>query len=253
MPRIARKFLDTSFFHVIVQGIKKEYIFKKDCYKEQYIYLMNKYKEKHDIEIIAYCVMDNHVHLLIYSNEINNLSNYMHKVNSIYAQYYNKQEHRVGYVYRNRYVSEAITNEHYLIRCIDYIHKNPVKAKRVKKCENYKYSSYEQYIKNIGIATSKIITEVIGKCNYKELFDGLYNDEYFYDVDVDRKEVLEKAICKFCKEKKNSLEEIMKDDYSFKELIEMLKDKNKITYIEMMERFQVSRSKMEKLKLKGRP
>ncbi len=248
MPRIAREYLDTSFFHVIVQGIKKEYIFKKDNYKERYLYLINKYREKYDVEIIAYCIMDNHVHLLIYSDETEKLSNFMHRINTIYAQHYNKQEKRVGYVYRNRYVSEAITNEYYLIRCIDYIHKNPVKAKKVEKCEDYKYSSYHQYIKNMGIATNEKLIEVIGKCNYKELFKELNNDEYFYDVDVDKKEILENVLYKFSKEKKKTLEEIIKEEDLLKELIKLLKEKHKITYVEIMDRFQISKSEMNNLK-----
>ena len=248
MPRIAREYLDTSFFHVIVQGIKREYIFKKDVYKEKYIYLMNKYKAKYNIEIIAYCIMDNHAHLLIYSDKIDDLSNYMHIVNSIFAQHYNKEEKRVGYVYRNRYVSEAINNKYYLIRCIDYIHKNPVKAKIVEKCENYKFSSYKDYMKNTGIAINEKNIEILGKCNYEKLFKELDNQEYFYDVDVDRKEFLENIICKFCKEKEKTIDEITKDSKLLKELIKILKNKYKITYVEIMKRFNITKGKMNNLK-----
>ena len=67
MPRKARKFIGSAFTHNMVQGINKEYIFQKHKQKLKYILTMNKYSEKHNILIIAYCIMDNHAHILTYS------------------------------------------------------------------------------------------------------------------------------------------------------------------------------------------
>lgn len=89
IPRIARKYLNTSFFHVIVQGIGKEYIFKNEIYIRQYLKLINKYSKELNIIIIAYCMMNNHAHFLIETEHKEKMSQLMQKTNSIFAKYYN--------------------------------------------------------------------------------------------------------------------------------------------------------------------
>ena len=100
MSRIARKYLNTSFFHVMSQGINREKIFYKKSYCKKYLNLMQENEKKYNVEIIAYCVMSNHVHMLIYAEKINNLSNFMRMINTSYARYFNWYENRVGYVFR---------------------------------------------------------------------------------------------------------------------------------------------------------
>ena len=70
----------------------------------------------------------------------------MHKVNTLYAIYFNKKYNRVGYVFRDRYKSQAIYSEKQLYTCINYIHYNPVKAGICKIASEYEYSSYNEYI-----------------------------------------------------------------------------------------------------------
>lgn len=251
MPRIARKYLESSFFHVIMQGIKKEFVFRKDEYKERYLQLIYKYKNEYNVEIIAYCIMDNHAHLLIYSEKIERLANFMHRINSIYAQHYNRKEERVGYVFRNRYVSEEITNEQYLIRCINYIHTNPVKAGIVNECKEYKYSTYNNYINNKSNIKNKKVEEMLGKYSYKDICDLPCDDIYFYDIDINKKELLENAIEKYKKDKEKSLEEIMKDDELLKELIKILKENYKITYIEIIQKLKITQGNLKALRRKN--
>ena len=96
MPRVPRSSFETSFFHVIIQGVNREYIFNKKEYIEAYLSLLDRYKKEYNISILAYCIMNNHAHLLIYTEEIQNMGKLMHKINGIYGQYYNKNENRVG-------------------------------------------------------------------------------------------------------------------------------------------------------------
>ena len=70
MPRLARKDFKTPFLHVMVQGINKEYIFSKDDYIKTYLELLHKYLKDFPITIIAYCIMHNHAHLLVYVEDI---------------------------------------------------------------------------------------------------------------------------------------------------------------------------------------
>lgn len=128
MPRIGRKKLQTTFFHIIVQGINKEYIFYNEEYIKEYKKLLLDNLNKYNVKIIAYCIMNNHTHILLYTENIEEMSKYMKSINTSYAKYYNRNENRVGIVFRNRYESEPIYEKRYLLNCIGYIHNNPVKA-----------------------------------------------------------------------------------------------------------------------------
>lgn len=105
----------------MVQGINKEYIFKTNEEKNKYLELLKKYYLEFEIDIIAYCIMDNHAHMLLYSEKIQNISNFMRQINSIYAMHYNKKKDRVGYVYRNRFESVPIMTREQMYTCIKYI------------------------------------------------------------------------------------------------------------------------------------
>ena len=89
-------------------------------------------------------------------------------------------------LFRNRYKSEPIYDRKYLLNCIKYIHNNPVKANIVEECGDYKYSSYNDYSNNTGIAKNKILEDIFGKdCNYLFLFKKGY-DKIFMDVDEEK-------------------------------------------------------------------
>ena len=91
MPRYSRKALCGNFFHVIVQGLNKEYIFYENYYKERYKQLLIKESKSNNIKIIAYCIMNNHAHILIKTNNIHELGKYMQCLNTKYGKYYNKK------------------------------------------------------------------------------------------------------------------------------------------------------------------
>ena len=170
MPRIARKDLNTPFLHVMVQGVNKEYIFYDNEHIEEYLKIIEKNKKDYDFTIIAYCIMNNHAHFLVYVEDIAAYGKFMQKINLNYAQKYNKEKNRCGVLFRNRYQIEPIIEQKYLINCIKYIHDNPVKAGMVRKCEEYKYSSCKNYMNNAGESQSRIMIEIFGKdCDYKAL------------------------------------------------------------------------------------
>ena len=151
MPRRARRDLESCYLHVIVQGIERKYIFDKECYKEKYKELMLHKSQVFNVKILAYCIMGNHTHSLLFSENIEEIGKYMKSLNTAYAHFYNKSEKRVGYVFRDRYLSEAIRSERQLYNCLVYIHYNPVEAKIVSLPDKYRYSSYIDYQKNKGI------------------------------------------------------------------------------------------------------
>lgn len=203
MPRIARKYINSKFIHIVSKGIKNEFIFYKEKYKQEYKNLLKKYlKEIEEIKLISYCIMDNHVHILIYTENIEKLSDLMKKLNTSYALYYNNQENRAGYVFANRYYTQMIENEVHLNFCTKYIHENPVKAGIVKIPSEYKYSSYME------IENKKINIEILDNIDYEKYkFIDVEENKSITDIN------LEKIIEEFCVKYKISLNEIKKSNY----------------------------------------
>ena len=226
IPRIARKNLNTPFLHVMVQGVNKEYVFNTKEYMKKYLEIIKECREKYDFEILAYCIMNNHAHFLVYTENINDFGKFMHKVNLLYAQMYNKKENRCGVVFRNRYKTEPIYDRKYLINCIKYIHNNPVKAKMVEKCEDYEYSSYNEYINNMEITKSKILNEIFGEhCDYAKLFNQSFDKKFMdiedYNIEM-RKEYMAEGIREFVFKFSYTVEDILSYREVFRKLIAFL-------------------------------
>lgn len=254
MPRQARKDLDTPFIHVMIQGVNKEYIFYKKEYIEKYMEIVKRNQKDYDFIIIAYCIMNNHAHFLVYTEDINAFGKFMQKTNLIYAQMYNKEEKRCGVLFRNRYQTEPIYNIKYLINCIKYIRNNPVKAKIVEKCEDYEYSSYKDYRENTGVTQNKIMKEIFGsKCNYLQLFKECYEKRYM-DINEESndrtKDYILEGIREFKKEKVVETVDILSNREVLKRMISFLKESCGIKYIEIREFFEIPRGTMELLKTK---
>lgn len=164
MPRIARNKSRSNYYHIMVQGINKEYIFKDDKHIQTYKdIILRKIKDSH-VTILAYCIMNNHAHFLIYCEKNECLSNFMQRVNTAYSHFYNKENNRVGFVFRDRYLSQDILNQKQLYTCLKYIHNNPVKAHIVKNMSEYKYSSYNEFFGKRQIITYESIklSQILG-------------------------------------------------------------------------------------------
>ena len=127
MPRKARKYVNASFFHVMCQGIKKENIFSKESHIKRYLYLINKYKKDFFIDIIAYCVMPNHVHMiLVFPQEQCNLS----AVVGSYKSYVSKMfhvEHPGVTLWQRSFYDHVIRDEAAYLEIKRYIRENPLK------------------------------------------------------------------------------------------------------------------------------
>lgn len=252
MPRIARKYLATPFLHLMVQGVNKEYIFYKKEYIEKYLELFKENSKKNNFTIIAYCMMNNHAHFLVYVEDIKEFSGAMHRINFLYAQMYNKKEKRVGVLFRNRYKLEPIYNIKYLVNCIKYIHNNPVKAKMVDKCADYEYSSYRDYMSNTGVTQSGIMKEMFGeRCDYLELFKNSF-EKKFMDMEKESKEEIRKyimeGICEFKKIYCANLWEIFVNRNILKKTIIFLKEECGIEYKEIQDFLGISRKNVEALR-----
>lgn len=231
MPRKARKFVRSPFYHVMAQGIKKENIFSTEEDIEKYLALLCKYKEDFFIDVLAYCIMPNHIHLLVHTPKTELLSKFMHKLNSIYAMDYNNNNNRVGYVFRDRFKTEEITDIKYLSNCIFYIHNNPVKAGLCDSQSHYKYSSYKEFINTPRIINPNILYQALGK-NIEEKIqsNSLDNMIIFLDTETSTEERAKEIIQCFTKIKNKDISEILNNYNDRKELLIQLHIKNNISY-----------------------
>ena len=220
MPRNPRSFMETSFFHVMTQGINREFIFAKKEDILYYIKTMYKMKDELNIKIIAYCIMNNHAHLLVKTNKTANLSKYMQKLNEKYARYYNTKNDRVGYVFRDRYRAEGIYSEKQLYNCKNYIFNNPVKAGICTSPAEYPYSNYK-------------------KENY--CVDSNY---IFIDIEEDRETLCKNIINNFLKENGITLEQLKKNTLLLKKLLNILKNENKISLRAISKEIKCNREKL---------
>lgn len=146
MPRQARVKAECSIYHISIRGNNKQDIFLDENDRIAYLARLRRYKETYNVCIYAYCLMTNHVHLLVFDNG-QDISRFMQVLNLSYAIYFNKKHGRSGHLFQDRFTSKIVDNEGYLAYVSKYIHLNPVRAQLVKKAEDYEWSSYASYVK----------------------------------------------------------------------------------------------------------
>ena len=145
MPRHQRILSETGTYHVMMRGNEKKNLFQGDEDKQRFLETLFIKKRETGFSVYAYCLMDNHVHLLIKERE-ESLATTMKRVNASYAFYFNQKYHRVGHLFQDRFKSEPVEDDRYLMAVARYIHNNPVKAGMVDTLEQYKWSSYRCYL-----------------------------------------------------------------------------------------------------------
>ena len=145
MSRPPRILSSTGLYHVIFRGINRLNIFEeKEDYKKM-LEIFAKLKEKESIEIYAYCLMTNHVHIFLKEKEIGDIKKVMHKLLTTYVVWFNRKYQRSGSLIGNRYKSEPIEDEKYYFSLVRYIHQNPVRARICQTPGEYEWSSYNDY------------------------------------------------------------------------------------------------------------
>ena len=160
MSRTARKRSESGMYHILIRGIGKQNIFEDDEDRQRFIDTLQRYKKELKFEIHAYCLMGNHVHLLIKDIE-DKLQLILKKVEGSYAYYFNWKYERVGHLFQDRFKSEVIEDDSYYLTVLRYIHQNPVKA-GLSQLEEYRWSSYLEYILSGSITDTIFALELLG-------------------------------------------------------------------------------------------
>ena len=177
MPRIARAVAVDFPHHVIQRGNNRDKVFFAQETRTKYLDLLKEYASKWNVSIVAYCLMTNHVHLLVRPGKEESLAKMMQGVSLSYTQYINKRYGRTGRLWESRYHSCIVDEESYLWMVARYIEQNPKRAKIVKNPEDYPYSSAGAHIKGIK---NEILTG--------ELFDEVEREEYLKVIKSEAKE-----------------------------------------------------------------
>lgn len=144
MPRKPRKFSSTGIYHIILRSVNQHIIFEEDADYQKFLYILSDCKSKYDIDIYAYCLMDNHIHLLLYSNPAS-LSISFQSLGTKFARWYNTKYNRSGHLFQGRFHSSVIKNNSHYLSVLTYIHNNPVKAKICQYQSEYQWSSYNAF------------------------------------------------------------------------------------------------------------
>ena len=142
MARTARILMNNASYHLITRGSRRENVFLDEDDFNRYLHTLWKYKKKFSSKIYAYCLMSNHVHLLVDPLDHANLNKFMHALNLSYAMYFNYKYKKCGHLWQNRYKSFVVQNDEYLINVISYIEYNPIRANICQRAEDYLWSSY---------------------------------------------------------------------------------------------------------------
>jgi len=168
MPRKPRSSSPTGVYHWINRGVNQKHLFHfKDDY-QYFLRLLKEHKKEPAIEIYHYCLMPNHIHLLLKCHDKDALSRFSQMVQRRYAYYYCKMHKWRGQLFQRMYKSLPVEEDGYLLECGRYIERNPIRANLVKKPEEYLYSSYSFYA--VG-RESDLLTPSPG-------FLGMAEDEY---------------------------------------------------------------------------
>lgn len=144
MVRQARQRCESGVYHVVLRGINRGDIFFDDDDSMRFLETLAQKKRNQEYWLYGYCLMTNHVHLLVRENE-DMVSRTMSRIGTSYAKWYNQKYSRSGHVFQGRYGSECVEDDKYLLTVVRYIHNNPVKAGLVKEPEAYRWSSIHAY------------------------------------------------------------------------------------------------------------
>ena len=173
----------SGYYHVILRGNNKQILFESRKDARVFLFLLKKYKAITPLNLLAYCLMDNHVHLLVHDDK-QNLTGYMRRVEISYARYFQETHAHIGHLFQDRFRSIEISDERQLLAAYRYILLNPEKA-GIASATEYRWNSFNDYDKEDAVSSPGIIRELIGSKDSLRSF--LYSDhdvDYINDADA---------------------------------------------------------------------
>lgn len=176
MPRISRKQSPTGVYHVMLRGIDRGRVFADDQDCRKFIKILRQLTNPKDkdnqplppyCDIHAYCLMSNHIHLLL-AEGAEPLSSTMKRIGVAYVSYFNKRHDRLGPLFHDRFRSEPVCDANYFVTLLRYIHCNPVEAGMVESPDQYQWSSWHEYSGSITVDCVCCHKFPFGRMNWKK-------------------------------------------------------------------------------------
>ena len=155
MPRRSRELSESGYYHVVLRGAGKMIIFEERGDYQAFLSLLVNRAVERNVAIIAYCLMSNHVHLVL-RDDGRNLSDFMHSLATAYAKRFNERNCHVGPVFQGRFYSVPLESDEHLLEAVRYVHQNPYKA-RISTIDGYEWSSYREYIRRAKIVETSTV------------------------------------------------------------------------------------------------
>ena len=165
MPRRARKQSETGIYHVMLRGIDRQLIFEDTEDYIRFLDIVEECREVCNFQLYAYCLMGNHVHLLLKVQD-EGLETIFKRIGGRYVYYYNVKYQRVGHLFQDRFKSEPVDNNEYFLTVLRYIHQNPVKAKLCSKVEEYPFSSFAEYLHESTFVDTEFALGIIDRSEF---------------------------------------------------------------------------------------
>jgi REP element-mobilizing transposase RayT len=227
--RHARLTWEGAFHHIMNRGVNEEKIFSSADLKSKYIELLAEKSVIYRMRILAYCIMDNHYHLLL-QNSSGKLSEFMRNLNSQYGFYYRRVIGGKGYVFQDRFKSTLIQNESYLVQAIVYVIQNPVRANLVDRFDNYSWSSGSLYFSgdNKSFIDRGFVEDLFGsKENFFMALQSAHKQKYVvkrskYGQIFGDEEFIKEAEKKYDRRKERSVRENKRTDDRYFEPVEKI-------------------------------
>jgi REP element-mobilizing transposase RayT len=160
MPRAQRIASSTGIYHVLLRGINRQLIFEEDKDCEQFLRHLAAAKELSQFELYAYCLMGNHVHLLLKEGK-EPLAQIIKRLGARYVFWFNAKYKRVGHLFQDRFKSGPVTDDAYFLAVLRYIYQNPVKAGLCKNTKDYEWSSRRLLGTNKGLVDEGSLTAIM--------------------------------------------------------------------------------------------
>jgi putative transposase len=185
MARTPRVFGPGLLYHVIVRGNRRETVFLDGPDYETYLHRLAVYRARYTVTVHAYCLMPNHVHLVL-GTATPALDRFMQCLQQSYTQRFNRRHAQVGHVFQGRYKALLCETHEYLVTLVRYVHQNPVRAGLAARAEDYPYSGHRAYLGGVATALvdpTFVLSLVGGTGGYVRLVGGDPGDVGTVDIE----------------------------------------------------------------------
>ncbi len=182
MPRTERKKSSTGIYHVMLRGINQQQLFEDEEDYLRFLSVLRECKEDSAYKLYAYCLMGNHVHLLLQEGK-EPLELIFRRIGSRFVYWYNLKYQRVGHLFQDRYKSEPVETDGYYLTALRYILQNPMKAGLEEVPGTYRWTSYGSYAGEAdGLTDPEMAVEMMGGQEHLLAYLAERNEDQLLDV-----------------------------------------------------------------------